>query len=93
MSQPITEYSRARIGAIWTHEDHAYLEHHIQQVERTHSACVRQACPLCHGDGWRYEMRRGCEVLVRCNHTEPPRERHDGKMKAAGDSAPGPDAA
>ena len=43
MSQPITEYSRARIGAIWTHEDHAYLERHIQQVERTHSACVRRA--------------------------------------------------
>jgi hypothetical protein len=92
MSHPIENYSRERIGAVWTFEDHAALLHHLDQIERTHTACVRQACPLCHGDGWRYEMRRGLEVPVRCNH-EPPSERRDGKMKAAGESTPGPEAA
>ncbi len=82
MSQPLTEYSQARIGATWTAEDHATLLHHLERIERTHSACVRRACSLCHGDGWRYEMRRGCEVLVRCDHQAPAVV--DGKALAAG---------
>lgn len=83
MSRPIEDYSRDRIGATWTHEDHAYLVHHLERIERTHSACVRQSCPLCHGDGWRYVIRNGREITVRCDHT--PAAPADGKVRAAGD--------